>query len=329
MHSVSYGRSPLSELFKHLSVLRARGANLLWNIITFSNRLVELRLQSINGYDSESFDFLQAPNSAPELRDLKIISVISFPDRFSDSPPPSPKPIKCPIPKLQTLLLEDLGYNVLQIIQNAVGPGTYQTTLRLDEKATHIHVPRQQPEIVGVKDLCKVLKCINVGKLVLQGEWQGKMWFEPSGLHSVLESLPALKPLIMSDWKFRKDDLLALARPRPVKKTSTKAFPKLTELYVENAQMLDIEPLRNIVTSHSLQKWSLSGCVAPPPDVNDSGSDDDDDVSKDNKNNSGDEFKDALGWHYFGNNDTIIKWLKSKVALFHLGDVSSTESKGY
>ncbi|KAL5633680.1 hypothetical protein ACGC1H_005779 [Rhizoctonia solani] len=188
------GQNPLLDLFNYLSVLRVRGATMLWGQIKLSAQLVELHLQSVNfRSDSQLLDFLEALNTAPELRDLKVISVIVFPASSSDSPP-SPRTVKCPVPKLQTLLLQDLDYSALQILQGSLAPGPYPTTLYLTEKITHIHEPRKEPTIISPKDLCKVLKRISVDKLILSGEWEEKnAWLNHTELRSVLQSLPTVK----------------------------------------------------------------------------------------------------------------------------------------
>ncbi|KAG8709058.1 hypothetical protein FRC11_005936, partial [Ceratobasidium sp. 423] len=321
-----------AELFNPLSILRVRGVKMLWDQIKFSNQLVELRLQSVI-FDSNSklLEFLRALNSAPELRDLKIISVIAFPESSSDSPAAS-QLVKCPVPKLQTLLLQDLDYNVLQILQASLVQGSYRTTLCLTEKIIHVHEPRKEPNTVNIKDLYKVLKRISVDKLVISGEWQDKAWLDHTELRGTLQSLPTVKTLIMKSWRFRKEDLLALERPRPGKKGSksqTVRFPILTALYLEEAQMVDAEVLKNVVTSHKLQKMSLSGCVAPPPD-NTPGSDPDVDTDIDTDGSDNDDiFKDALNWDYFESDDKIIKWLSTQVAQFRLDEIPETESRDY
>ncbi|CAE6485785.1 unnamed protein product [Rhizoctonia solani] len=324
------GQNPLLELFQYLSLLRVRGATMLWGQIKLSDRLVDLRLQSINfRSDSQLLDFLEALNTAPELRDLKIISVIVFPASTSDSPPPS-RSVKCPVPKLQTLLLQDLDYNALRILQGSLAPGPYHTTLCLTEKITFIHEPRKEPIIVDLRDLYKVLKRISVDKLVLCGEWEDKnAWLDHTELRSVLQSLPTVKTLIMTYWKFRKEDLLALERPRSGGKGSKRAtvrFPSLTAMYLEDAQMLDVGPFRSIVPSHKLQKMSLSGCVRPTPKNN---PDNEIDTDMDTDSDGAGDFKDSIDWHDLDPKDKVVKWLMTQVAQFYLGDVPETESRDY
>ncbi|KDN46728.1 hypothetical protein RSAG8_04108, partial [Rhizoctonia solani AG-8 WAC10335] len=317
---------------------------MLWDQIKLSNQLVELRLQSVNFCgNSQLLDFLQALNSAPELRNLKIISVLVFPES-SPGPPPVSRSVKCPVPKLQTLLLKDLDYSALQILQGSLTPGPYHTTLCLTEKITYIHEPREEPTIVDFKDLCKVLKRISVDKLVLCGEWEEKKaWLDHTGLRSLLQSLPTVKTLIMSYWKFHKDGPYRAAQSSSISAHRENTHHELLEIpqgglacsrttsirrkgiqESNYAQMLDVEVLRSVVPSHKLQEMSLSGCVAPAHKNNSDTEDMDTDGS-----NSADDFKDSIDWHCFESKDKVVKWLKTQVARFYLEDVPKTESRDY
>ncbi|CAE7144655.1 unnamed protein product [Rhizoctonia solani] len=318
-------QNPLLELFQSLSILRVRGAGMLWDQIKLSNQLVELRLQSVNfRSESELYDFFEALSSAPELRDLKIISVIAFSEPDSDSPS-APRSVKCPVSKLQTLLLKDLDFNVLHVLQCSLAPGTYRTTLYLTQQTTHIHEPRKEPIAMDHKDLCRVLKRISVDKLVLCGEiYDKKAWLNSTELHDVLRSLPTVKTLIMICWKFREEDLLALERPRSRGKGSKNPrFPRLTALYLEDAAMLDAGVLKSVVASHKLEKMTLSGFVAPAPD-----SHSDSDIEVDGSESVGD-FRNWMDWHYLEPQDKIPKWLKTQVGQFCLGGVPKAELRDY
>ncbi|KDN34645.1 hypothetical protein RSAG8_12270, partial [Rhizoctonia solani AG-8 WAC10335] len=88
---------------KSLTRFRITGATLDWTQVSFSGRLLELRLHSvILGLDSSLHNFLRAISTAPQLQKLELISIISYSESNLASPP------AVSFPALQTLIVEDL-----------------------------------------------------------------------------------------------------------------------------------------------------------------------------------------------------------------------------
>ncbi|KAG8730484.1 hypothetical protein FRC12_020238 [Ceratobasidium sp. 428] len=73
-HESSKDRLP--QLLQSLTRLRFNGATFDWAQITFSTRLVELRIHSVFlGYDSFLHEFLRAISAASELQQLSLASI--------------------------------------------------------------------------------------------------------------------------------------------------------------------------------------------------------------------------------------------------------------
>ncbi|EUC60834.1 F-box-like protein [Rhizoctonia solani AG-3 Rhs1AP] len=72
------------QLISSLSILRVRGAHFAWNRMIFSHRLVELHIQDVKlGPDEAFVRFLKKLSLAPNLRDLKFVSIWSSFDLIS------------------------------------------------------------------------------------------------------------------------------------------------------------------------------------------------------------------------------------------------------
>ncbi|KDN36375.1 hypothetical protein RSAG8_10883, partial [Rhizoctonia solani AG-8 WAC10335] len=111
VHMSDQVRGLFTSLIESLSVFRLRNVHIPWNTITFSEKLVEFHLQSVVlGDHFKLAEFLHVLESAPELRDLKLHSVVAFQDEFDLNATPD----NISLPKLQSLLLADLAFNVLK-----------------------------------------------------------------------------------------------------------------------------------------------------------------------------------------------------------------------
>ncbi|CAE6461089.1 hypothetical protein ACGC1H_003095 [Rhizoctonia solani] len=130
-NGVSVNSCLFTDLVGSVAFLRIRGVYIPWDEVTFSNKLVEIRLQSVVlGYNSQLTGFLDMLQSASQLQDLKIISVVAFPDE----PTSAKSPVKTIFPNLQSLLLENLDFNVLRTVLGSIGPGSHRVTLFLPPK---------------------------------------------------------------------------------------------------------------------------------------------------------------------------------------------------
>ncbi|KDN33126.1 hypothetical protein RSAG8_13783, partial [Rhizoctonia solani AG-8 WAC10335] len=116
-------KASFAKLTGGLQAFRVSGAPFHWDTMAFSTRLAEFRIDNlVLGHDTAIAPFLQVLSSASGLRDLKIISVITFRDSTpSHKIQPSP-PVA--FPNLQRLLLQDLYCNTLQSLILMIAPGS-------------------------------------------------------------------------------------------------------------------------------------------------------------------------------------------------------------
>ncbi|KAJ1304404.1 hypothetical protein OPQ81_005553 [Rhizoctonia solani] len=265
MHIVHYNSSDwvsFLAIVKSLSVLRIKGATLSWRHMAFSNRLVELRLQTITiGHDSEFAVFLGVLSSAPELRDIKLISVVTLSDQATPwrTIPGQQHVI---LPKLKSLLLEDLYFNTLESLFRWLVLGSCQLTLYLTDHSRETASSNSEPEPVDIENLYSLLRTITVATLVLS-----ESQLLRNMLHGLLESMPTLKNLKMHLWECDPIGRDALKWPGPQATWSELAdgvsFPKLEQLYLSSLRMGDDndEVLKEVVASHSIQKMVLGDLI--------------------------------------------------------------------
>ncbi|KAG8704016.1 hypothetical protein FRC11_010289, partial [Ceratobasidium sp. 423] len=280
-------KRPFCTMLKSLSVLRVSGAFIRWDTVTFSTRLTELYLHGITlGYDSPMSSFLRAASSAPELRDLKIISVLSFPC----GSPPSPK---LSLPKLQTLFLEDLDYDVLELVLGSIAPGSHRLVLYLKDSSTIINEDEETQEPVDFTNLCELLEQVAVDTLMLEGKWSWVPPLDHIQLRMLLSSVPRLKTLKLTSWMFKKGDWDALTRPTRHDPTP---FPNLEELHLSHAEFFDVDGIKRAVESHSIRKVVIGACVREQ-----TGTEEDDSSDQD----GGPSLQDTRA--------DIVQWLKTVV----------------
>ncbi|CAE6416196.1 hypothetical protein ACGC1H_007210 [Rhizoctonia solani] len=265
-HIVRHGSSDWTrflQIVKSLSALRITGLALSWRHMMFSNRPVELRLQRITlGRDSELPEFLNALSSAPELRDLKLISAMTFYEELVPLGRIQERQ-HITLPKLESLLLEDLFLNTLDLLSQWLIGSTCRLTLHLTEHSlTNVLPDYLYSPLLSVARLSTILKSITVDTLVISH--YGSLILHR--LHDLLRSVPTLKILKLGLTRFSPEKWEALKPPclqtawSSDSKPSGEPFPKLEELHlpllwVENAAMF--EGLKDLVTSHPLQKLVL------------------------------------------------------------------------
>ncbi|CAE6471575.1 hypothetical protein ACGC1H_005315 [Rhizoctonia solani] len=252
-----YKHSPLQLLFgkllQSLSTLRISGAFIHWDMTTFSTRLTELHLHRVTlGYNSELLDFLRAASSASELRDLKIISVISMTGGAA-SPESYPT---LSFPKLQCLLLEDLDYNVLQVVLRSIAPGSHRLSLIVEGNSSAFYEEEDIKVFVDFDDLCTLFERSAVDTLLLKAAFSWTLG--PIRLGKLLRSMPELKALKLASYTFREDNWDALIRPTP---EALIPFPKLEELHLSWAGLFDVDGIKRVVESHSIRKVVIGGYV--------------------------------------------------------------------
>ncbi|KDN39038.1 hypothetical protein RSAG8_09074, partial [Rhizoctonia solani AG-8 WAC10335] len=292
-----------ARLMETLAAFRISGIHVHWDNIASSTRLVELRIeQVVVGYDNAILPFVRALSSAPNLRDLKIISVSTF--RAWDTIYDSPVPIT--FPNLESLLLQDLYFNTLEFLLPAISPGSYCSTLFLTRKSLEINVTRDTPEeeeaedmeveLVDVSELGGALAQTRVDTLMISGLWDG-CWLTGPELRALLIGAPTVKTLKMNNWDLDYSVWRALRRsPTARCHPEDHPFPALENLHLCCAKILNQRGLKNMVNSHPIQRMVLGAVLTDITDELSEGSCDED--------------------------DTIVKWLKANIPALRL--VNST-----
>ncbi|KEP46169.1 hypothetical protein V565_214830, partial [Rhizoctonia solani 123E] len=191
-HGINPHGSPLNASFTamlgSLSVFRLGGTNVYWDNMKFSSRLVELHIEGVVlGYDIDIVPFLQAISSASELRDLKIISLMTIRNP-QDTNTFSP----ITFPNLQSLFLGGLYYNTLEILLRTIVSCTHRVTLVLGSRSLRVQRGEINIRMVAPDgpQPYRFLEHIPVDTLTIVGY----EWFNEH-IHDLLESLPALKTL--------------------------------------------------------------------------------------------------------------------------------------
>ncbi|CAE6486363.1 unnamed protein product [Rhizoctonia solani] len=259
------------KLISSLSAFRLRRINVHWNTITLSDKLVEIHLQSVMlGSNAKLVEFLHALEPASELRDLRLVSVVAFAGRATpiDS---NAAPRKISLPKLQSLLLDDLAFNVLQTVLTSIAPGTHKLKVHPTSKS-HYNLSGEEEsdsddDFFQSPNLMSLLNRFNIDTLLLSpgddynGE-DGSPWVDREELSRKLRLLPNLKTLIMYSWKWDLGAILALDR------TFSRSIPVLSGLYIFGGYICDAELLPKVVASHSLQTLVLDSHPTCTVDVN-------------------------------------------------------------
>ncbi|EUC60750.1 hypothetical protein RSOL_362610, partial [Rhizoctonia solani AG-3 Rhs1AP] len=247
---------------------------------------------------------LDVLQSASELRDLKIISVVAFPD----APAFTKSPVKTIFPKLRSLLLEDLDFNVLRTVLGSICAGSHRVTLFLTPQSQRIYQPNEEPTRVDIQHIYELLKHSTVDTLLLNRDFEDTMWLDHMELHRILHSLPSLKTLKMAHWQFKKKDLQALERPQSSSFcSSTVAFPSLETLCFIGSYIRHTEALYGVATSHPLHTMELGGNIPVMY------SDDEDEDTRD---------EEDMSWGHITDDDPIVRRLEAIVPGFRL--VNST-----
>ncbi|CAE6438294.1 unnamed protein product [Rhizoctonia solani] len=281
------------EFLNSLSVLRVRGAHFDWTNMTFSHRLVEICIQDVMmGSDTGDFvQFLRNLSLAPNLRDLKLVSVSSSFDRMFLRIASAEKKIQ--FPSLESLLLADLPCNTLITAVFYIAPGSHTRTLYLTERCIQ---PVDHPyETIDFEVLFDNLEVEQVDTLALSGECIHD-WLPISDLPTILCSVPELKSLKLSGWTLGERECSAIANTKVEGSGSdARKFPELAYLDLSRARIRDEEWLKQVVISHPIQRMVLGGSIL--------------------KDNGGTPKFEPLQ-----SNDPIVEWLGLNVPDFTLVD---------
>ncbi|KDN44484.1 hypothetical protein RSAG8_05531, partial [Rhizoctonia solani AG-8 WAC10335] len=256
-HSDSW--APFTELLRSLSVLRIAGAGFGWRHMDFSTRLVELQLQQL--VIGPSSTLARLLNSAPELRNLRIISVVTFPD-------PNEAKNTISLHNLQSLLLENLYFNTLEFLFKSIAPGSHRLKLHLTKRSRkrvlESVLAGLEARVVNMEDLYSILQLVSVNTLVLSYTsispiGTQEMWLTGLELRGLLKSMPAIKILKMRSWCCDVQAGGALKRPQSTELGNGEQFPKFEQLYLSSTVILDEGIFKDVVASHSPQKMVFGG----------------------------------------------------------------------
>ncbi|CEL56293.1 hypothetical protein RSOLAG1IB_07709 [Rhizoctonia solani AG-1 IB] len=207
----SLQQASLIRLLRSLTVFRVSKVLLHWDNVAFSSQLVDIQIENVTlGYDDAIISFLASLASASQLRNLAISDVITF-ERTDKTAEMNAHPLIV-LPKLQSLVIQDLFFNTLKTITSTISSGQAHLTLFLNKRCTQVN--RKERRIqrldhswdsdvdVGsdLSELWAVLGTIRVDTLELG--W----WFEHKAQQSlfrtVMKTMPTLRMLVIDLWEF-------------------------------------------------------------------------------------------------------------------------------
>ncbi|CAE6458844.1 unnamed protein product [Rhizoctonia solani] len=262
-------QSSFTKMMGALTAFRISGIQLNWDTLAFSHRLIELQVDSIMlGDDGAIIPFLHALSSASGLRDLKIISVATFsrpgvvPDRAILS--------SIKFPKLQSLLLQDLYLNTLELLIPIFTHARHCLRLFLTKICLRVNTLEsdglggelaQQSELDRATVLCALLKPLSLDTLIL-GEHNVRRVWRDGTVSLLLKGLPTLKTLKLYDWTFERMEWNNLTRPQAAQDNPQEhPFAALENLHIVSSRIHSERGVRDMVVSHPLQRVVL-GAVA-------------------------------------------------------------------
>ncbi|CUA77986.1 hypothetical protein RSOLAG22IIIB_06909 [Rhizoctonia solani] len=289
-------RSPthplLVELLQSITRFRLFGATLDWSQVTFSARMVEIRIHSvIIGGDSVLHELIRSLSTAPELQKLELASITSFPaDDLDDIPP-------IVLPKLKSLVLEDLYFNTLSTVLHSIAPLSQQLSLCLTdrsiEKIFSARDPDLERETISVYDLIDELKGVSIHTLLLANRDRSFKYLE---LAFLLKAVSPLNTLKINNWTI--DQIICgILQRRKYGPTGHVQPPviKLRNLHLTNARIADQEGLKDTIRVQGLEAVLLGGYI----------------------NCASEEPEEPEDWEPLEGEEEIVKWLADHVPTFH------------
>ncbi|EUC59834.1 hypothetical protein RSOL_325320, partial [Rhizoctonia solani AG-3 Rhs1AP] len=246
--------SRLVQLLQSISRFRFFGATLDWRQISFSARMVEIRVHSvIIGTDSVLYEFLQALSTAPELEKIELTLITSFPDISLGDPP------LIALPKLQSLVLDSLHFNTLSIVLRSITPLSHQLSLSLTEtsleKIFSARYPDLERESVPVTELINVLKDVPIDTLLVKGPDESLPFLD---LVLLLGEITRLDTIKMDGWKISETFCRALTR-RDHEHGWLPILPRIQNWHLTNAMIADEVGLKFLIRSHDPKMILLGG----------------------------------------------------------------------
>ncbi|CAE7211833.1 unnamed protein product [Rhizoctonia solani] len=293
-HNLSTGlKAQMNRLISSLSVFRISKVHIDWSPITFSHRLVELRVaDTMLEDDFEIQSLFAALSSAPELKVLKLISIESYVSESGTIPLNVVS-----LPKLELLHLEHLYFNLLELTLSHIARGSYNLTLSLNKETSREDSDDDLEGNVGTDRLDVLLKSAPIDKLILSGD-DDFSWTSSTGLRYVLQSVPDLKTLVLNNFVVNPELLKGLKSfSNSTTPTNKNTFPQLTRLEIHRASLpvslADLKPgFEAVFESHQIQTMVFGGFLKSGPEVEDG------------------ELLDEK--------DEVLEWMRRRVPRFHL-----------
>ncbi|CAE7211993.1 unnamed protein product [Rhizoctonia solani] len=253
------------DLIGELTVFRISRITFHWDTMSFSTRLVELRIDHAKlGTDDMLVQFMQALSSASELRDLKILCVETHHPNHAASDTVTPLPVT--FPKLQSLYIQDVYFNTLKTLLSMVTPGSHHLTLDVtDATLTHADLqvdhnngdlPNLLLNCINITDLYTILRLNPVHTLMVWGgSGSDEPWLSGSAFLGLLEAMPTLETLKMHHWHFDEGiqtDLNRRTHPQ---------LPQLKNLHLTSVSISNPNILRDMMATHPLRQVVLGGTI--------------------------------------------------------------------
>ncbi|CAE6444581.1 unnamed protein product [Rhizoctonia solani] len=237
-------------------------------------------------------DFLSTISSASELRDLKIVDVRAYRRPVESLGLVRPKVV---FPKLQSLLLQDLCFNVLEFFLLTIAPGSYHTTLSLSGEVFKIAYCDGGSQKISLDRVTDLLAPAKINTLFLsRGSIDDRAWLKGRDLRGLLESMSKLKELKLHGWHFYEDFCDGLC-PSPNSEPPFSGFPfqKLEILQLTGVRIRDQGQFRNIPATLSPRTMVFSGSI---------------------------KLEDRA-WVQLSEDDEVVNWLKNNVHCFRLVEI--------
>ncbi|KEP46844.1 F-box-like protein [Rhizoctonia solani 123E] len=291
-------QAPFNKLLSCLATIRLSGVQIHWKTTNnvFSDRLVELYVHKVGlgNSDSAMVSFISAVSSASELRDLKIVDVRAY--RNSTETTNLTMRPTVTFPKLQSLLLQDLCFNVLEFFLYAISPGSYHSTIALSARAFEIIYSDGSSERVGLDNVTRPLALGKIDTLFLpRGSVDDRAWLKGSEIRKFLEVMPKLRVLKMHGWHFYEDFCSGLCPPDTSESPSYGlSIFKLELLQLTGVTIRNQELFKHMLVTISPQSMILGGFIR----------------SQDGK------------WAQLTEDDGIVEWLNINVSGFRRVDLN-------
>ncbi|CAE6528813.1 unnamed protein product [Rhizoctonia solani] len=293
IYAEALDQAPFARLIRSLSVLRLWGCLGRWETITFSDRLVELFIHRVRLVNSGSAmeSFLSAISSANELRDLTIIDLQAC-YNSTETTGLLARP-KIVLPKLRSLVLQDLWFNVLELVLLVLAPGTYHSALKLTWVVVHIgHSFKLSTwEKIEPNNVITLLSRVTIDRLWLLGVTAEKPWLNGTEVCRLLTAVPRLKEFGLHNWIFQLNffnQLLATSASDDGR--GELEFPRLEGLGLTRAFVTDEEGFKRFLAKMRAQKVIFGGIT---------------------------ESKVKSGfWHRLQGDEDIVGWLRCNIPGF-------------